>query len=76
MRGAFLGSPGGGGSRAYYNSWYHGPGFSVGLPLVVCSAHFSKWVLLLCKAIQYVYKSNYNIRGIPRSLVCYGTKVH
>jgi len=31
---------GGGVSRFHYNCGYHGPGFSGGLPLVVCSAHF------------------------------------
>ena len=71
MRGAFLG----GGSRSHYNSGYHGPGFSGGLSLVVRSAHFSKWVLLLCLGIQYLYIPYYNIRGIPRSLACYSTKV-
>jgi len=30
------------GSRSHYNSEYHGPGFSGGLPLVVCSALFLK----------------------------------
>jgi len=37
----------GSGSRSHYNSGYHGPGVSGGIPLIVCSAHFSKWVLLL-----------------------------
>jgi len=44
MRGAFMGSPGGGGSRSHYNTGYHGPGLSGELPLVVCT-HFEKWAL-------------------------------
>ena len=63
MRGAFLGIPGeGGGSRSHYNSGYHGPGFSVGLPLVACRVLFQSGHYSYAREIQYEYKHNYNRR--------------
>ena len=57
MRGALLGSLGGG-VKSHYTNGYHGPGFPGGISFVVCSAHFPS-IQKLCILYTFMYIVHY-----------------